>query len=242
MPNGIAGTGLTLCSQAHFPCTSGTVSATSDGGRSWRVLVRTRRPVVAVRFFGAADFAMLDDGETLESGDGGRSWAPYGPGIWGVPGVPCDPFTTVSPNQVVVVGGTLWALCVGEAGTGNQGKSVWRYSFQSHRWKRLAWTPIGGISHGGISSYGYPQGITMATGGFGLIWEARGTLYVTRDGGSNWVGLPKVAQPEVDFGRSAVALPGRVGFVLLARDADQAERLLETHDAGLTWEVVHRWP
>src|SRR5205814_3730789 len=107
-------------------------------------------------------------------------------------------------------------------------------------WRRVAYTPFAppGRSYGGIAAFGYPLGLAMAADGFGLIWESRGTLYVTRDGGSHWNGLPKVAEPEVDFGLSGAALRGGVGFVLLRRGG---VRLLETSDAGRTWHAVHRW-
>ncbi|HUJ55626.1 MAG TPA: hypothetical protein VLW49_06525 [Gaiellaceae bacterium] len=95
------------------------------------------------------------------------------------------------------------------------------------------------VDHG-LSSFGYPVGMAMADNGFGLIWESRGTLYVTRDGGTRWLGEPHVAPPEIDFGLSGVALPHGTGFVLLTR-ARFRQRLLETTDAGRTWRVVHRW-
>jgi photosystem II stability/assembly factor-like uncharacterized protein len=110
------------------------------------------------------------------------------------------------------------------------------YRLGAHGWRR--------VDHG-LSIGGYPLGMAMADNGFGLIWESRGTLYVTRDSGSHWIGEPKVAVPEVDFGVSGVALPSGKGFVLLLRGYGLRgyvhERLLETTDAGRTWRVVHRW-
>jgi photosystem II stability/assembly factor-like uncharacterized protein len=97
-------------------------------------------------------------------------------------------------------------------------------------------------SYGGISTYGYPVGIAGNDDGFAVIWERRGTLYVTRDGGHRWFALPKVARPEIDFGQWAYALPrGGVGFVVLARGPGCPCRLIETTDAGRGWRVVHRW-
>jgi photosystem II stability/assembly factor-like uncharacterized protein len=124
------------------------------------------------------------------------------------------------------------------------GKAVYRLTARG--WRRVAWTTLAGRAHGGISSYGYPLGLAMADDGFGLIWESRGTLYVTRDGGSHWRGLPRVAEPEVDFGRSASALPHGVGFVLLARGTEEPRphqqlQLLATRDSGRTWQLRHRW-
>ena len=95
-----------------------------------------------------------------------------------------------------------WALCLNQGGAGNQGKSVYRRV--AGGWTRVAYTPFpqraGG--YGGISAYGYPIGIAMAATGFGVIWESRGTLYVTRDGGSHWTGLPKVEILTRDAGRT----------------------------------------
>lgn len=133
-----------------------------------------------------------------------------------------------------------WALCVGEGGAGAMGKAVYRRTKDG--WRLLARTPFPppGPPRGGLSITGYPVGISMAPDGFGVIWESRGTLYVTRDGGAHWLGLPRLAAPDVDFGVSGSALPHGVAFVLLLRGGLH-ERLLETTDAGRTWRVVHRW-
>jgi hypothetical protein len=222
---GIVGTGL-----CKATCT-GTVSLTTDGGRTWKVLLKTPRPVVSVNIQGRTEQARFDDGETIGSSDEGKTWAPVvvpiGLGEMG----PC-PAGTVAYQ---IVG---WALCITQAGAGNQGKAVYRLTLRG--WKRVAYTPFGRGGYGGISMYGYPQGIAMATDGFGLIWESRGTLYVTRDAGRHWLGLPTIAQPEIDFGISGVALWRRVGFVILARGWVH-RRLLETTDAGRSWHVVHTW-
>jgi photosystem II stability/assembly factor-like uncharacterized protein len=188
-----------------------------------------------VGFQEGAAWARLDDGENLRSHDRGRTWQRAVPPP--APASPCPPVLAVSVNAVVTTpGGREWALCAGEGGAGNMGKAVYR--LRASGWRRVAWTPLAGHGYGGISSYGYPLGMAMADDGFGLIWESRGTLYVTRDGGSHWHGLPKVAEPEVDFGVSGTALPHRVGFVVLLRGT---ERLLETSDAGRTWHLRHRW-
>lgn len=172
---------------------------TSDGGRTWRVVVKPPAPVVAHH-----------------------------------PSSPC-PHMLFRPFF-----SGRWVLCVGESSTGAGGKAVYRRS--GARWTRVAYTPFPppGKGYGGISLMGYALGISMAPDGFGVIWESRGTLYVTRDGGSEWLGLPRVAQPEVDFGISAVTLPHGVAYVLLAR-GNVHRRLLRTDDAGRTWRVVHRW-
>jgi len=232
---GIAGGGWTSC--PTFGCPSaGTVSLTDDGGRTWRVALRTRRPVVAVATAGGIDRAELAGGRWLESRDGGRSWRRAAAPVR--PRPPCARGANTAPDVDRVVAGA-WALCVGQPGAGNEAKAVFR---RVHgRWRRIAWTSVLGRAVGGIASYGYPLGLTMARNGFGIIWESRGTLYVTRDGGYRWRALPRVARPERDFGIAAVALPHDIAYVVLALGGGTQRRLLETADAGRTWHVVHRW-
>jgi hypothetical protein len=154
---------------------------------------------------------------------------------------PCPRALAISLHQVVVTSsGNAWALCAGQGSAGSMGKAVYRRAQRG--WRRVAWTPFGptGRGYGGIALYGYPLGLAMAGSGFGLIWESRGTLYVTRDGGSHWHGLPQVAKPEVDFGVFAAAFPNGVGYVVLRRGTHR--RVLVTRDAGRTWAVRHRKP
>jgi photosystem II stability/assembly factor-like uncharacterized protein len=118
-------------------------------------------------------------------------------------------------------------------------KAVYRLTRRG--WKRVAYTPFSGRGYGGIALYGYPAGIAMADDAFGLLWESRGTLYVTRDGGSHWTAQPRWVRPEIDFGQSAAALPHGVGFALLAVGGSEHGRLLVTRDSGRTWHTIHRW-
>jgi hypothetical protein len=233
------GTGWQSCvGSSGFGCRpQGTISLTSDSGKTWRVVLRTPRPVVAVGWYEGAFSARFDDGENLRSTNGGRTWTPtvVGQGLLSA----CPQGTLQQPGATAY---NAWALCTTEASTGDQGKSVYRLTADG--WKRVAYTPFApptGKAYGGIDMYGYPQGIAMARDGFGLIWESRGTLYVTRNGGSQWIGLPSVAQPEVDFGMSGYALPRGVGFVVLAKGGTEVRRLIETTDAGRSWRVVHTW-
>jgi hypothetical protein len=64
---------------------------------------------------------------------------------------------------------------------------------------------------------------------------------VTRDGGTHWTAEPKVARPELDFGRGAAAFTGGRGFVLLGKGGGTSARLLATADYGRSWRLVHRW-
>ena len=217
----------------------GTISLTTDGGRTWKVAFRTPRPVFWVGWSQGVLTARYDDGENVQSTNGGLTWTPFAVGNPQF-NVGCPLGTQQMPNNSNSLTAGNWSLCTNQPGAGNQGKAV--YEFKTHGWTRVAYTsfPSGAGSHGGISSYGYPQGIAMASDGFGIIWESRGTLYVTRDDGSNWVGLPKVARPEIDFGASAYALPKGVGYVVLGTGSGKS-RLIETTDGGRHWHTVHSW-
>jgi len=203
----------------------GAIAVTSDGGRTWRVVRHTDRRVVAIAFFHDAYYVELDNGHLISGQPGSRDvFTGYCPKGWAA-GYSADVVDTKID--------TPWSVCVGEPGAGNQAKAVYRGT------ERVAYTPPSARGgYGGISSYGYPVGIAGASE-FGIIWETRGTLYVTRDGGHHWHGLPKVAQPEVDFGEWADVVRGRLGIVLLERNGHS--RLIETTDAGRVWRVVHRW-
>jgi hypothetical protein len=232
--HGVLGTGWNGCTNGQFGCRpQGTVSLTTDGGKTWKVVLRTPRPVAWVGWNERTLSARFDDGENVQSTNGGRTW---------VPTVVTQPISTCPLGMAPQPSNppySNWSLCDTQGGAGNMGKSVYEYT--ANGWKRVAYTPFAGHGYGGISTYGYPEGIAMAADGFGLIWEWRGTLYVTRDSGSHWVGLPKVARPEIDFGMSGYALRHGIGFVILAGGGTEQRRLLETTDAGRTWRVVHIW-
>jgi photosystem II stability/assembly factor-like uncharacterized protein len=239
--HGVLGSGWEGCVNRAWNCRpSGAISVTADGGRTWTVVRRTARPVVSLLRDGDAYVATLDDGERLRSAEGGRVWRPSSPSTGA--GLPAS---SVCPQGMLVganAGAGDWSLCTTEGGAGDQGKSVYR-NLPDRGWVRVAWTGLTSTAaQGGISAYGYPLGIAGNDDGFGLIWESRGTLYVTRDGGRDWQALPKVVRPELDFGFWAFVLPrGGVGWEVVGYQGTERRRLIETTDAGRTWRVVHRW-
>jgi hypothetical protein len=234
--HGVLGTGWDGCVNRGWHCRlQGTISVTSNGGETWRVVLRTRQPVIALAFFHDSYYAQLLDGKSLWSDTEATRWRQlkrlsfdgYCPKGWN-PGYTAE---FVDTNI-----GTPWSICARQPGVGNEAKAVYRGK------KRVTFTPMTGRGHGGISSYGYPSGIAGTHGGFGIIWESRGTLYVTHDGGHRWHALPKVARPEVDFGQWAdTGLGAGTAFVVLAIGDSERRRLIETTNAGRTWHVVHRW-
>jgi photosystem II stability/assembly factor-like uncharacterized protein len=244
---------------------SGTaVLLTTDGGRRTHVVLRTKGRVIALQAFGANDAIVdLAGGHALRTLDGGQTWANFrhrfhadfvsprvGIGVrlgryglvrgltrtedggrtWQAAGSPCGGNSSAVIVELVTprLG---WTICLSQPGAGNQLKSVFRTADGGRTWRRL---------RGDLGSYGYGEGASFAPDGFGLVWEGRGTLYVTRDGGDHWTPKPKVAQPEIDFGGGASAFSGGRGLVLLTRGGRSA-RLLATRDFGRTWQLVRRW-
>src|SRR6266540_2233323 len=74
---GLLGTG-TCRGAIHNACREGTVQLTSNGGRSFRLVLRTRRPVIGLSTAGPhSAIAKTDGGGSFRTLDGGRSWKAF---------------------------------------------------------------------------------------------------------------------------------------------------------------------
>lgn len=268
------------------PCAGGAVLGTGDGGRTFRVVLRTARSAERVVTIGAAGaIVWLDDGRAFLTVDGGRSWRRDRSQIAAHPNASLAswtsaidtravPDTSATDTKLVVLttddGGARWVrrrapcpralsdrvlidlaspsrawlVCLGQGGAGEMGKAVYRTADGGRSWQLVAETSFAPrVLRGGISIGGYPAGIAVTGAGFGLLWETRGTLYVTRDGGSHWAANTRVAEPEVDFGLAATALPDGHAYFLVAHDGTIRQvRLLATSDYGRSWRIVRAWP
>src|SRR5713226_6856196 len=67
-----------------------------------------------------------------------------------------------------------WLLCLCEPGAGSLRKATYRTRDGGSTWQRA----------GSVGLSGYARGVSFAAYGAGLLWEGRGTLYLTLDGGS----------------------------------------------------------
>src|SRR5438034_10021413 len=69
----LVGTGSCV-GRATDSCRNGTIQLTSTGGRSFRVVLRTRRRVVQLQTAGPHGAIATTDGGVFRTLDGGRSW------------------------------------------------------------------------------------------------------------------------------------------------------------------------
>lgn len=256
----------------------GVVELTNDGGHTYRVVLRTRRPIYRLQTFGhGGALVAAYSGENWRTLDAGRTWQRItsaaisatwlnplvgvrfrgsdkhgglamfvthdGGRAWLRGRTPCErPDIAFDAVADLVTARLWWVACLGEGGAGNEDKAIYRTRNGGRTWEAGAATDFIAPrerSHGGISSYGYPIGLAFAPGGWGLLTESRGTLYVSRDAGVRFHAEPRVARPEVDFAGGATAFPGGVGYVFLG---EAQPRLIETSDFGRTWSLVRRWP
>jgi photosystem II stability/assembly factor-like uncharacterized protein len=264
------------CVRGSSHCVRGAVERTTDGGRTYRVVLRTRHPITDVERMGphgAVITPLFSD--ALRTVDGGRTWRSFRfePWFWATPRIalridryyarntpllalrvthdggrtwrrladPCNQTVADNAYADLVTPKLWWLVCLGRPAGGTMDKAVFRTQDGGKTWQTGAANLLSlrRGAHGGIGTFGYPVGLAFAKNGFGLVIEANGKVYVTRDGGVHFQVAPKVERPDIDFGRSAAAFSNGVGYVLLT--AGYPARLVATHDFGRTWQVVRRW-
>jgi photosystem II stability/assembly factor-like uncharacterized protein len=228
-PGGAAWAVVDRCSRDR--CVAAQLLASSDWGATWTQLPR----VVLRPSFADARFGFAVSGpcfpvwcyraRLLATDDSGRSWER-------VPN-PCS--TSLEAVARVSVD-RAWLLCTSEPGAGSQGKTMYRTDDGGRSWRLLFSNEVRGKPVGGISQGGYALGISFSPNGVGLLWESRGTLYLTRDGGRHWTGLPAVSSPEVDFDTAGSVVPGKA-FALLTGGAERP-RLVATTRGYSAWKTV----
>jgi photosystem II stability/assembly factor-like uncharacterized protein len=122
-----------------------------------------------------------------------------------------------------------------------QPKAVFETRNGGKRWRLVAdasFTRIG-RNRGGLSTGGYPYGMSFEQGGHGLLWQARGHTYSTRDGGRHWRSL-RVTSPEVIEGEAASVVSPEVRFLVVSNGRTGMYELLRLPRSGRA-AVVHRW-
>jgi photosystem II stability/assembly factor-like uncharacterized protein len=203
----------------------------ADGGARWSV--------IGAAPFETASFVNADVGYAVSRLDSGLLATRDGGRTWRVVRAPCD-YSATSVSMVSPRRG--WLLCNENYGAGSARKRIYQTGDGGEHWQRIAVADFGGGTGSGICVCGYAVGIAFAPDGLGVLWESRGTLYLTGDGGQRWRAFPAVAQPELDFGWSGAAVPGRA-FALVARTPHRPIpfRLLTTTDRLTGWRTIRTW-
>lgn len=170
----------------------------------------------------------------MKTRDGGRAWQDVG--------LPCRrgwggyawhaSVSFVSPSRG-------WLLCTGQPSAGNQSKAVYRTVNGGERWRRLVNVHFepGPVRAGGLSRFGYPQGMSFARSGRGLLWEGRGVSYLTTDRGRTWRPI-SVTRADERTGVSGWFVSNRVAYLLVQDDDFE---LFRTTSGGQTWRLVRSW-
>ena len=221
--------------------TGTSVIESRDAGSSWRRVLD--RPAAAIAFATPADGWLLqltagrNDGSAplLGTSDDGRSWHRLAD--------PCRPEWFVTEAVSLPTAQRGWLVCVSEGGTGAQGKEVWATGDGGRSWTIRARTRFVSAPNerlpnlGNLPLFGYPAGISFLANGEGWLWEGRGWLLMTRDGGRSWR-KSAITQADTTAAQSADLLDDQVGYVLLR---GCTVRLVRTGDGGQTWTTVKRW-
>jgi hypothetical protein len=214
------------------------IAETTDRGRTWSFLPKSRAkdPSFATPKLGLAvegSFGGVDGLRVVRTSDGGVSWTPVGS--------PCRREVGFGEALSFPSPSTAWLLCTGQPGAGNQAKEVFFSTDAGTTWHLVAALGFGLPSLGtGLSSYGYPNGISFLADGEGWMTDdGRGYLYESNDGGSAWH-VNHLAGPEITYVPSVSFVRDELGWALRWR-GDRRAWILKTSDGGATWTVLRRW-
>lgn len=219
--------------------TGASVIESRDGGSSWRRMLS--RPAAAIGFATANDGWLIGTGGTfghprplLATRDGGHTWRR----IAG----PCRGDFGIVAAVAPVSASRGWTVCTTQSGTGFQGKAIWQTDDGGAHWRlRSRVHPIGppkpALRVGAIDGFGYVTGMQFLPGGQGWLWEDRGWLLTTTDGGLDWRKSP-LTKPDQIAAQSASLLDRHTGYMLLR---GCTVRLVRTTDGGRTWTTAKSW-
>ena len=171
----------------------------------------------------------------LHTVDGGKSWSTVK--------TPKDVWWGMITGVYFMNPKTGWLLEVGEPGAGQEPKAVFQTNDGGQTWNKLIGVHHIGASttQGSLGSGGYATGIDFVDKTTGWLWEERGGIYQTADGGRTWQPNP-IGRPEMFEAQSITFWTPSDGLALF-RDNGQRRYVVEkTSDGGRTWSVVHAWP
>jgi len=217
---------------ASVPGYGGSVPVEAAAGRSY--LVRTGPESGYVATLAVTPYPVRPGkaarGRLWLTTDGGRSWARR-----------VTPCTGMSYAVSAAPDGALFAVCAGEPGAGEQGKTVERSPNGGRTWTRGESCGIGHCA--GDLGAGYLGEIAALDARTVYLLGDRSALLVTHDDGATWARVKAVSAGS-DAGTSQVLfLSRRDGLVLGVDDKPpyypQQPTIWWTHDGGSRWTAVH---
>ena len=234
--------GWAVVGSCREPGCDNLILKSDDGGQTWTELGPA--PVYQI------DFASGEIGWGLSvnaalSGAGGQPVARTVDGgrTWTETESPCPPDTPVPSSVDFVDPDDGWMACVGDAATSQQGKAIFETGDGGATWKPLAAVTYSGGAAGDLGITGHQPALAFRPDGQGWLWMDRDCLYASTDRGQSWTRTgTDICMPDVKFISDLQFFSDRDGVGLLL-DGDASElQLIQSHDGGATWSVIHTWP
>jgi hypothetical protein len=195
-------------------------------GGAWSVVTQaTNAQVIATQ---ARVAALLEGGQVVVTGDGGRTVATHA--------LPCAGAAGTAGSAVAVTGpGSLALLCAGNAAMGSVEKTVYVSDNLGATWAKAGSPPFGGD----------PWGISAGTPAQPVVAAASGAswLYYSADGGATWSVAFKGTGGGSGFNDLGftTATDGVVVYGPAYRDGNSYQmpgQLLLTSDGGASWTTA----
>lgn len=217
---------------ASVPGYGGSVPVESAAGRSY--LVRTGPKSGYVAALAVTPYPVVPghqaQGRLWFTADSGRSWSRR-----------ATPCTGMSYAMSAAPDGALFAVCAGEPGAGEQGKTVEQSLNGGRTWTRGESCGIGRC--GGALGSGYLGGIAATGARTVYLVGDRSPLLVTHDGGVTWAVVAAVTAGDDAGTYQVLFFNRRDGLVLGVDDKPpyhpQQPTIWWTHDGGARWTAVH---
>jgi len=221
--------------------TSDGLLKTEDGGSSWHNIGKPQGKAATRVQFADEKHGWIDvyhdwldievgnpDYYYLRTTDGGENWTNIK--------IP-DPdkyyrvaYFFISPSQG-------WLITGGQPGAGQQLKKMYKTSDGGNSWSEISSTSLPPSEEDGLPSSGYVSDLYFLNEKYGWFTELRGQIYVTTDGGKDWVVVNKHPRDEMNMAKPYF-INLKEGYVIDSLSSSNAS-LLNSKDGGLSWKHVY---